>query len=138
MPRNILRNPSLYSFVSFSIVLTPFINKPESSRDLIIFDIFHFLIWYYECFCLPLSKNFLGILASAGDAVAVNPNGIKKSLANSWSTFSINGKPVFSNQPRSLPRYPPDCIFLDSWVFGSFILADQLFAKLGKDFQFVH
>ena len=38
VPISIPRNPSLYSFVSFSIALVaPLMNKPESSKDLTIF-----------------------------------------------------------------------------------------------------
>ena len=40
VPSNILKNPPLYSLVSFSVVLlTPFIKIPEFSRALIIFII---------------------------------------------------------------------------------------------------
>ena len=53
---------------------------------------------------------------------------LKTLLANGLSTF-IKGKPVFSNDPRSLPRTPSDCTILDSWVFDNFILADELFTK---------
>ena len=49
--------------------------------------------------------------------------------ANDLSTFPIKGKPVFSNGPKSLPKNPPDCPILCSWVFDSFILAEELFAK---------
>ena len=45
------------------------------------------------------------------DAGAVNPKGIKTLVANDLITFFINGNPIFSNGPRSLPRNPPDCIF---------------------------
>lgn len=38
VPNTTPRNPPFYSFASFSIVwVTPFINKPESSKDLTIF-----------------------------------------------------------------------------------------------------
>ena len=57
------------------------------------------------------------ILASAADATAVNPNGTKTLLANGLITFFINGSPGFNNEPRSLPRNPPDYIILDNWVF---------------------
>ena len=57
---------------------------------------------------------FLYIPASAADAAAVNPNGTETVLANDLITFFINGNPVFSNGPRSLPRSPPDCIILDN------------------------
>ena len=57
-------------------------------------------------------RFFLCIPASAPDAAAVNPNRIKMVLVNGLITFFINGNPVFSNAPRSLPTNPPDCIIL--------------------------
>ena len=42
------------------------------------------------------------------DGAAVNPNGIKTVLANSLSTFFIEGKPVFSNGNKSLLKNPAD------------------------------
>ena len=39
------------------------------------------------------------IPASAADAAAVNPNGIKILLANGLITYFINGNSVFSNGP---------------------------------------
>ena len=65
----------------------------------------------------------------AAYAAAVNPNGFKMLLAYGLITFFIKGNPVFSNGPRSLPRNPPDCIFLDNWVFDSLISVDDLLAK---------
>ena len=62
----------------------------------------------------PHPKNFLCIPASAADAAAVNPKGIKTLLANGLITCFINGNPVFSNGPSSLPRNPPDCYILDN------------------------
>ena len=58
-------------------------------------------------FCLPDPKIFLCIPTSAADAAVVNPKGIKTLLANGLITFFINGNPVFSKGPRSLPRNPP-------------------------------
>ena len=58
-------------------------------------------------------RFFVRILASAAGAAAVNPKGIKTLLANGLITFFINGNPVFSNGPRSLPRNPPNCMILD-------------------------
>ena len=49
-------------------------------------------------------KFFLCIPASAADGAAVNPKGIKTLLANGLIIFFINGNPVFSNVPRSLPK----------------------------------
>ena len=58
--------------------------------------------------CLPDPKIFLYILASAADAAAVNPNGIKTLLTYGLITFFINDKSVFSNGLRSLPKNLPD------------------------------
>ena len=52
--------------------------------------------------------KILCIPASAPDAAAVNPKGIKTLLANALVTFFINGNRVFSNGPRSLSKNPPD------------------------------
>ena len=48
------------------------------------------------------------------DAAAANPKGIKTLIGNNLITFFINGNPVFSNGPRSLPRNPSDYIMLDN------------------------
>ena len=50
--------------------------------------------------------------AAAAEADADNPKGIKTLLVNGLITFFINGNPVFSTVPRSLPRNPPDCTIL--------------------------
>ena len=57
---------------------------------------------------------FLCIPASAADAAAVNPKGIKTLLANGLITLFNKGNPVFSNGPRSLPRHPTDYTILDN------------------------
>ena len=86
-----LRNTLFCSLASFWIVsLTPFYNNPaESWRDLTIlimsfissFDIVSVAaLW-------PDPKTFLCIPASAADAAAVKPNGIKTLLANGLITF---------------------------------------------------
>ena len=90
-----------------------------------------------ESLCLPDPKDFLCIPASAADAAAVNPNGIKTLLTNGLITVFINGNPAFSNGPRSLPRNPPDCIILDhqvTRVFDSLISADELLEKTLRRF----
>ena len=51
---------------------------------------------------------FFLIPASAADAAAVNPNGIKTLLAYGLITFFINSNPVFNNGPRSFLRNPQD------------------------------
>ena len=84
--------------------ITPFNNKPESSRDLTIlimtsisFDIISAVV--------PDSKIILWIPASAAAAAAaVNPKGIITLSANGSITVFINRNPVFNNGPRSLPK----------------------------------
>ena len=80
---NIPRNPLLCSFASFLIVLlTPFINKQDSSSDL------------------------AALVAHA----AVNPNGIKR--ASCFSTFFIKSNPCFSNGSKNLTKNHSDCSIL--------------------------
>ena len=62
---------------------------------------------------VPDPKIFFCIQASAVDVAAVNHNGNKTLIANGLVTFFINGSPAFNNEPRSLPRNPPDCIILN-------------------------
>ena len=108
MPRK-PRNLPCRSFASFLIAsLTPFINNPDSSRELIIFMISVISSLEIINVVKPDPNIFLWIAASVAAAAAVNPNGIKTLLANGCSTFFIKGKQVFSNGPRSLPRNPPD------------------------------
>ena len=57
---------------------------------------------------VPDPNIFLCIPASAADAAAVNPKGIKTLLANGLITFFINGNPGFNNGPSNLPKNPPD------------------------------
>ena len=61
-----------------------------------------------------IPEFFLCIPASAADAAAVNPKGIKTFLANGLITFFINGHPVFNNEPSNLPRNSLNCIILDN------------------------
>ena len=53
-------------------------------------------------------KFFLCIPASAADAAAVNPKGIKALLASGLITFFIKGNPVFNKEPSNLPKKQPD------------------------------
>ena len=112
-PNNIQRNPHFCSFASFLIVsLKLFINKPDSSRDLIIFmksfiSLLEIIMSYYQ-----IQTRCIKIAASIADAAAVDPNGSKTLLANGLCTFPIKGNPVFSNDPKSLPKNPPNCPIL--------------------------
>ena len=56
----------------------------------------------------PNPKIFLCIPASAADATAVNPEGIKILLVNDLITFFVNENTVFSNGPSNLLRNPPN------------------------------
>ena len=78
---------------------------------------------------MPDPYIFFSIAGSVADAAAVNRNDIKMLLAGGLSIFFMNGKAVFTNDPKSLPKNPPSCTFLDSWVFDNFILVDEPFAK---------
>ena len=73
------RKPSFCSFASFLIdLLTPFNNKPDFSRDLKIFSLYHlFLHYFFINGVIPDPRIVLYILAFASDAAAVNPSGIK-------------------------------------------------------------
>ena len=102
VPYNILRNPPFCSFALFSFFsLTPYNNKPESSRDLTIlimssissFDIISVVVllckrWLCKRW-LPDPKIFLCIPASAADAAAVNPRGIKTLLAKGLNIYFL-------------------------------------------------
>ena len=65
----------------------------------------------------------------------VNPNDIKTLLANGLSTCPIEGDPVFSNGPKSLPKNSLDCPILCNWVFDDFLLAHEPFAKPLRSFE---
>ena len=120
-----MRNPPFCSFALFlTFLLTHFINKPGSYLTISIIS----FICSLEIinFVLPDPNIYLWIAASVADAVAVNPNGIKTSLANGFNKFYIKGNPAFSNGPKSWPNNPPILFY---WVFDNFILADELFVK---------
>ena len=118
-------NPLFYPFASFWIALpTHFINKQKPSTDLT-----NFIMSFISLFDIIMVDPQIFLCIPAPAAAAVNYNGIKTLLANDGSSFFINGKPIFSNESRNLPRNSPDCIILDSWVFDSLILADKLLAK---------
>ena len=105
MPNEILRNPPFYFFTSFRTVLvTHANNKPESSRDFTILIMSSILLFDIISVVSPDPNNFSCIPASAADAAAVNPKGIKTLLANGLITFYINGNPVFSNGASNLLR----------------------------------
>ena len=111
LPNKIPRNLPFCSFASFLIVsLTPFINKPDSSKDLTIFimpfisslGIINVVHKAKSEGCAPNPNIFLWIAASVAAAAAVNPDGIKTLFAYGLNTFRIKGNPVFSNDPESL------------------------------------
>ena len=56
-------------------------------------------------------------------------------LVDGLGTFPIKGNPVFSNGPKSPTKNLPNCHILCKWLFDSFILAEELFAKALRSFQ---
>ena len=56
---------------------------------------------------VPDPKIFLCFPAFTANSTAVNPNGIKKLLANCLIPFFINGNHVINNGLRTLPRNTP-------------------------------
>ena len=130
LPNNTQRNNPFSFLASVYIVsLTPFNNKPESSRELTMLIKFFISSFDIISVVVPDPKIFLSIPASAANTAAVSPNRIKTLLTNGVITFLINGSPVCNNGPRSLLKTPPSCIILDNWVFDSLISVDELFAK---------
>ena len=108
----------------------PFINNPDSSRELIIFMIS--FISLFEIINVTLSDPnvFLWMAASVTDAVSVNPNGINNGL----STFPIKDNPLFSNGSKYLLKNPPICPVLYTWGSDNFALADEPLAKALQSF----
>ena len=86
----------------------PFINKLDSSRDLITFKIPFISSLEIIKAVLPDPNIFLWITATVTDAAAVYSNNIKTLLANGLSTFPIKGNSVFSNGPKCLPKRSAD------------------------------
>ena len=50
-------------------------------------------------------------------------------VLSTLSTFPAKGKPGFSNRPKKFPKIPPDRTVLYNWVFDSFVLVNEPFAK---------
>ena len=135
VPNSLLKIPPSCCFASFLIVLlTPFINKQDSSRDLTIYIISFISSFQIISVAKPDPNIFLWTAASVADAAAVHPNCIKILLANGLSIFSIKGNPSFSSGPKSLPKNAPDSPILCNWVFDNFILADESFSKALRRF----
>ena len=113
---NIPENLPFCCYTSFSIVsLTPFISKPDSSRDLTVF-----MISFKSSFenangnvALPDPKVFFWVHANIAEFTAVNLKGTKMLLANCLNTFPIKGKRIFSKGPTSLLGNPPNYTILD-------------------------
>ena len=110
------RNPYLFSFPLLLVVsLTPFINKPDSSRDLTMFiisiisllEIANVVYFAKSEERVPDPKILFWIAVYVTDATVVNPNGSRTLLANGLSTPFNKGKPIFNNGPTSLPRNLP-------------------------------
>ena len=72
----------------------PFINKPNFSRDLIIFMISFISSLEIIKVVVPDPNIFLWIAASVAGETTVNPNGIKMLLANGLSASLFKGNAV--------------------------------------------
>ena len=81
-------------------------------EDIVILMASHISSFEIMNVVIPDLKTYFWIVASVADAAAVVHNDIKILLANSFRSFSIKGKLVFDNSPRSLPRSPPTCTIL--------------------------
>ena len=122
---NIPRNSPFCYFALFLIVsLTPFINKPDSSRDLTILMISFISSLEIINVAVPDPNIFLWIAASvakaaaaaivAAEAAAVAvPNGIKTLLANDLHIFLFKENSVFSNGHKSQPN---KIVYLDCLI----------------------
>ena len=84
----------------------------------------------------PDPNIFLYIHASAADAAAINPKGIKTILANGLIIIYINGNPVFDNRPSNLPKNPPDWTILEVSALQSFKSIDILLLNTFLTFVF--
>ena len=88
VPNNILKNPPFCYFTSFwTVSVTPFNNKPESSRDFIILIISSISSFDIISVVFSDPNIYLCVPASAADAAAVNPKGSNTLLANGLITF---------------------------------------------------
>ena len=83
---NIPINPKFCCFPSFFFIFS-FINKPYSSSDLTISIIQFISLFEVIDVVLPDPNNFSQIATFVTDGTAINPNVIKKVLANDLSTF---------------------------------------------------
>ena len=97
---NIPRNSPFCSFASFSNVsLTPFNNKPSSSRDLNIFISF---IYSFKVISVVIPDPKFIFFNNCTAASVVNPNGTKILSAYSVSTFFINDNASLTGGPNKL------------------------------------
>ena len=60
---------------------------------------------------------------------------LKQFLAIGLSTCFVKDNPVFGSGPKSLLKYPLNCLILCNRVFDNFILAEKIFANGLKSFE---
>ena len=126
VPNNIPRN-SPFCYFAFILIVspTPFINKPDSLRDLTILMISFISSLEIINVAVPDPNIFLWIAASvakaaaaaaivAAEAAAVAvPNGIKTLLANDLHIFLFKENSVFINGHKSQPN---KIVYLDCLI----------------------
>ena len=135
VPNNIPRNPTLCFCFILNCFTSTFYQLSIFFRRFNYFhDIFYFFVWNYQSYFSD-TKIFFWAPASAGDAAAVDPSGIKTHLANGSSKFFITGMPVFTNGSRILPRNASGCFICSHWDFVNFILTDELLTKALQSFE---
>ena len=99
MPNSILRKPPLCSLASsFIVLLTPFNNILESSRDITIFKMSCISSFEIIRVVVPDPRIFFVYCSTVADAAAVSP-----SIPRSLITDSNKVNTVFSNGHKSLP-----------------------------------
>ena len=110
MPINVLRHLPSCSFDSFWFLhYCLFINKPDSSTDLIIFPTPSISSFEIIKVIITDSKIFLCIAVYVDDVAAVDPTGVYTLWTNSLNTFFIIDKQVLSSSPKRVLKNPPDC-----------------------------
>ena len=112
----------LLFYFLFSCISNTFYQKNKILERFDYFHHIHFFILNYQGLRCLTENLFINSCKSAADATAVNFNGIKTLLAKVVSIFIIS-KPTFINGPSSLPRDPPDCVILETYILDRFILA---------------
>ena len=116
----------MFYFFVLIVSVTPFISKPDFSRASTILMISSIFLFEIIGKVLANPKKKIWVSAFAADATAVNHNRIKMRLANSVSTFFINGKPTDIHGQRKLRNSPSLIIFLEDFFNKNPVFSKEL------------